>query len=97
MLPRYITKIEEEKKHYDNGTLKYECFWGVIRTGFEHLFDNRRNFKNDGFYRVRLKYSAKYKRNGEIEWKHIYNDNGELIQVVKQGHSSFKLRQARGI
>lgn len=81
ILPRFIEKLEHHKEYFSNGDLRYECYTGTIRKGYEYKFDRRVTGK-DGRSRVRLIHATKYRQNGDIEWKHIYDDYGEVIRKV---------------
>ena len=72
-----IVKTEEVKEHRNDGTLRYECTKAYISPETEHLYDRRIGDRGNCF--VRIKQATKYRKDGSIEWRHIYNDKGVLI------------------
>lgn len=71
--------IQEIKEYREDGSLMYECTKLFLNKKEEHLFD-RRIGKNDQTF-IRIKHATKYKKDGSIDWRLIYNDKGEVIKI----------------
>ena len=76
------THTEEVKEYRDNGSLRYECTKAFIKTGTEHLYDKR--IGNNGGAFIRINHATKYRKDGSIEWRLIYNSKGVVIGSEKR-------------
>ena len=72
-----ITHTKDIKEYRQDGTLRYECTMAFLAPETEHLYDRRIGEKGKSF--IRINQATKYKIDGNIEWRHIYNDKGEVI------------------
>lgn len=73
---------EEVKEYYKNGTLRYECTKLFLSKAKEHLYD-RRIITPSGEAFIRIKHAAKYRKDGTLQWKLIYDEKGEVIPKHK--------------
>ncbi len=72
-----ITHTKEIKEYRQDGSLMYECTMAFLAPLSEHLYDRRVTGKYGTF--IRINHATKYKKDGSVEWKLIYNDYGEVI------------------
>ena len=73
--------IQEVKEYRKDGSLMYECTMRFLSKNEEHLFDRRIGSNGNTF--IRIKHATKYKKDGTIEWRLIYNNRGEVIGTHK--------------
>lgn len=76
-----VTKEEEIKKYREDGSLMYECTIAYLHPSKQHLYDRRMTGKKGCF--IRVNHATKYKQSGDIEWRLIYNNYGEVIGTHK--------------
>jgi len=76
-----ITHTKEVKEYREDGSLMYECTMAFLSAETEHLYDRRIGDKGKSF--IRINQATKYKKDGSVEWRHIYNDKGEVISTHK--------------
>lgn len=77
-----ITHTKDIKEYREDGSLQYECTMAFLKKGTEHLYD-KRIVQDNGNCFIRINHATKYKINGTIEWRLIYNDNGRVIGTHK--------------
>ena len=70
-------EIENVKEYRKDGSLMYECTKRFLEKHEEHFFD-RRIGKNGKTF-IRINQATKYRKDGGIEWRLIYNDYGEVV------------------
>lgn len=87
-----ITHTKDIKEFRKDGSLRYECTMAFLSHETEHLYDRRVGDKGKSF--IRINYATKYKIDGTIEWRHIYNDKGEVIGTHNGTVSSRQLNIA---
>lgn len=68
--------IEEVKEYREDGSLMYECTKRFLYKQEEHLYDRRIGTNGKTF--IRIKHATKYKKDGTIQWRLIYDDFGEV-------------------
>ncbi len=76
-----ITHTKKIKEYRKDGSLRYECTMAFLSAETEHLYDRRVGNKGQSF--IRINYATKYNKNGDIEWRLIYNKKGEVIGTDK--------------
>lgn len=76
-----VTKEEEIKKYREDGSLMYECTLAYLHPSKQYLYDRRIITKKGAA--IRINHATKYKKDGSIEWRLIYNDKGEVIGTHK--------------
>ena len=69
--------IEEVKEYRNDGSLIYECTIRNLSKSEERFFDRRVGESGKSF--IRINYATKYREDGSIEWRLIYNDKGEVV------------------
>ena len=69
--------IEEVKEYRNDGSLIYECTIRNLSKSEERFFDRRVGESGKSF--IRINKATKYKKDGSIEWRLIYNDKGDVI------------------
>lgn len=69
--------IQEVKEYREDGSLRYECTKRFLSESEEHLYDRRIGEKGRSF--IRINQATKYKKDGSIEWRLIYNSYGKVI------------------
>lgn len=74
-----ITEEKEIKEYREDGSLRYECTWAYLSKETDHLYENRRKDEETGRSFIRIKHATKYRPDGSIEWKLIYNHNGVAV------------------
>ena len=70
------------KEYREDGSLQYECTKAFLKKGTEHLYD-KRIIQNNGKSFIRLNHSTKYRKDGSIEWRLIYNNKGIVVGSEK--------------
>ena len=70
-------KVKAEKEYRKDGSLMYECTKRFLNKNEEHLFDRRIGTNGSTF--IRINQATKYKEDGTIQWRLIYNDKGDVI------------------
>lgn len=78
-----ITHTKEVKEYRKDGSLQYECTKAFIKPRTEHLYDKR--IGNDGGAFIRINHATKYRKDGSIEWRLIYNNKGVVVGDEKGG------------
>lgn len=76
-----ITHTKDVKEYNDDGNLRYECTMAFLSPENEHLYDRRIGDKGNSF--IRINHATKYRKDGSIEWRLIYNGKGEVIGTHK--------------
>ena len=69
--------IQEIKEYREDGSLMYECTKRFLPKSEEHLFDKRVGSSGNTF--IRINSAIKYKKDGTVQWKLLYNDMGEVV------------------
>ena len=72
-----IIHTKDIKEYRDDGSLRYECTMAFLSPESEHLYDRRIGDKGKSF--IRINHATKYRLDGSIEWRLIYNNKGEVI------------------
>jgi len=72
-----ITKEKKIKEYRKDGSLMYECTIAYLSRLSEHLYP-KRIVTQDGCF-IRINHATKYRKDGTIEWRLIYNNYGEVI------------------
>ena len=73
-----MSDIEHIKEYYLDGSIRYECTISNLSPAFRYLYANR-IMRDDGSCFIRINKATKYKKDGSIEWRIIYNDYGQII------------------
>ena len=79
-----ITEIQEVKEYREDGSLRYECTMAWLSKESEQMYENRIINEQTGRCFIRINHATKYRKDGSIEWKLIYNDYGVPIHDGKQ-------------
>jgi hypothetical protein len=79
-----ITHTKQVQERRDDESLSYECTMAFLSKDTEHLYD-RRVQGEDGCF-IRINHATKYKPDGSIQWRLIYNSKGEVIGTEKGSH-----------
>jgi len=74
-----ITEEKVIKEYREDGSLRYECTLAYLSKETEHLYENRRQDPESGKCFIRIKHAAKYRKDGSLEWKLIYNHLGVAV------------------
>ena len=82
--------IKEVKEYRKDGSLMYECTKRFLSKNEEHLYDRRIGINGSTF--IRINTATKYREDGTIQWRLIYNDNGEVIGNAKGSIRSFNFK-----
>jgi len=72
-----ITHTEDVKEYRKDGSLQYECTMAFLEPKRADLYDRRIGNEEKSF--IRINHATKYRIDGSVEWRLIYNDKGEVI------------------
>jgi len=68
---------KEVREYREDGSLRYECTMKFLSKNEKHLYKKR--IEKDGKSFIRINHSTKYRKDGSIEWRLIYNQWGKPI------------------
>lgn len=77
-----IIDIITNQDFHKNGTLAYIETFAVIDPKFHEMYFNTREDKN-GRISIRIGLNAKFRDDGQIVWKIIYDKSGNIINERK--------------
>lgn len=88
---KMITHTNQVKDCRPDGALMYEATLAYLSPESAYLYD-RRIIQDDGRCFIRINHATKYRKDGSIEWRQIYNDMGQIVGSEKGSKKNLQFK-----